>query len=61
MRQAHPSDSHLDLPVKRPVCPSCGLEMWLVRLEHELSGSEAMQLYRFKCEACDTQAVIPQL
>jgi RNase P subunit RPR2 len=54
-------DSHSDLLVKRPLCPSCAVEMWLVRLESVTSRSEATQLYRFKCGACDGQAVIPQL
>jgi hypothetical protein len=39
--------------------PIRALEMWLVRLERITSHSK--QLYRFKCEACDSQAVIPQL
>ena len=41
-------------PTGRPVCPTCGVEMWFVSPVR--TGGQTDQSYSFECPACGTMA-----
>jgi hypothetical protein len=49
-----------DLEEHRPPCPTCGVPMWLIEIEHTSSRPPKTML-TFECKACDAKAVIPPL
>jgi hypothetical protein len=49
-----------DLEEHRPPCPTCGVPMWLIEIEHTSSRPPKTML-TFECKACDATAVIPPL
>jgi hypothetical protein len=44
----------------RPLCPSCGVPMWLVEIERR-GGPPHKDRLHFECKVCKTQAVVPPL
>jgi hypothetical protein len=49
-----------DLEEHRPLCPTCGVPLWLIEIEHTSSRPPKTML-TFECKACDAKAVIPPL
>ena len=49
------------MPIKRPVCPTCVVPMWLTKILADRSGNRLHDRYYFECQACDSLAVLPSL
>jgi hypothetical protein len=45
---------------ERPICPQCGVPMWLQGIQDILTAPVAGMLH-FECRACGAKAVIPPL
>jgi hypothetical protein len=50
-----------DMPIKRPVCPTCDVPMWLTKILPHASGDRLRDRYCFECKVCDSAAVLPSL
>lgn len=51
-----------DPPVpKHPLCPTCGVPMWLVRLDSPVPGDPTKDKLYYECQACEATAVLPRL
>ena len=46
--------------MQRPLCPSCGVPMWLVEVEH-LREPTLIDRLHFECQVCEVKAIIPPL
>lgn len=45
----------------RPGCPTCGVPMWLVSIQHFADGNPEKDRLHYECQACDGKAVVPAL
>ena len=45
-------------PVGHPMCPQCGVPMWMIELEH-ITAEPPKHLARYECKICDAQMVLP--
>ena len=45
----------------QPLCPQCGLPMWLVDIEHPKPGDLTKDKLHFECQVCNAKAVLAPL
>lgn len=45
---------------RHPSCPTCGVAMWMVKIEYRTELSYADRKH-YECKACDAKAVMPPL
>jgi hypothetical protein len=48
-------------PSPQPRCPSCGVAMWLVSIQHFADGNPTKDRLHYECKVCEAKAVIPPL
>jgi len=53
--------SNNDKPIKRPVCPTCLVPMWLTKIVTHPPGDKSHDRYYFECKVCDSLAILPPL
>ncbi len=46
---------------KHPACPTCGVPMWLTRIERIPGAPALMDRLHYECKICEAKAVIPPL
>jgi len=54
------SDPNDNEATKRPVCPTCGVPMWLAKIVIS-PGHTLQDRYYFECKVCTAQAILPPL
>jgi hypothetical protein len=42
-------------------CPTCGVLMWLVTIQHFADGEPVKDRLHYECKVCDTSASMPAL
>jgi hypothetical protein len=52
--------TYLEREAERPMCPSCGVPMWLSEVRHN-PGPHDTDRWHFECKLCGDKAVIPPL
>jgi hypothetical protein len=50
-----------DTLTNHPVCPTCGVPMWLTKIMSDPSGDRLHDRYYFECKVCDSLAVLQSL
>ena len=45
---------------KHPLCPICGVPMWVTFVEH-IPGKPLKDRLHYECRACEAKAVLPRL
>jgi len=43
---------------KHPICPTCGVPMWMTFVEH-IPGLPAEDRFHYECKGCDAKRVLP--
>ena len=56
MQRVQPSEPESDYG-HHPVCPTCGVPMWLVNAADDPKTRQQM----FECKVCDGKALLPRL
>ncbi len=50
-----------DPPVaKHPVCPTCGVPMWLTLIERIPDSPMLKDRLHYECKVCETKAIVPR-
>jgi hypothetical protein len=52
-----PNSEPDNLTAKHPVCPTCGVPMWLTRIENAVSEMVKDRLH-YECKVCDATAIV---
>jgi hypothetical protein len=58
MGQPRLLESELPSPIEHPLCPECGVPMWLKRITLRFEASER---HHYECKVCEAEAVVPAL